>query len=412
MSLSVFNSDNCHSVKSKKNLNEQCNCKPKNGYVLCGKHLNNKNKIYFNIIHENQSNIVNNIDVSNDTNDNISNHFIDDVINNSSNLNDMDNLIQLDELNQTNHGVEKEVLTKNELFEMIQNNSYLSVFMIRKSIKYNHMNHIINTKQSKSLLISELKKMIEKERYYLSNQNSLILIQKTFRMWLIRRRKICNNDTDILTFISIYDIPNIYFYSFYDSISKKRYGYDIRTLYQIIHSEYPSCPYTLREFTEYEKESIQFCVGKLKNKYNISIEIEKPHFTPEEEVEMKMKDIFHKINMLDNYTSYLWFKNLHMYQLVDLYIKMEDIWNYRSSMDIESKCKIVKNGIAFSIPFMSVKHIKSKLIVQNILLDEFYRLITEGVDREEKKLGAILILTGLVEVSVEASDALPHLIQV
>jgi hypothetical protein len=49
--------------------------------------------------------------------------------------------------------------------------------------------------------------------------------------------------------------------------------------------------------------------------------------------------------------------------------------------------------------------------MQNILLDEFLRLITEGIDREEKKLGAILILTGLVEVSFEAAIALPYLIQ-
>jgi len=127
---------------------------------------------------------------------------------------------------------------------------------------------------------------------------------------------------------------------------------------------------------------------------------------------MKIKDVFYQINMLDNYTNHLWFKNLNLNQLVNLYIIMEDIWNYRSNMDIESKKKIIKNGQIFTISIPAIRQQKSIIKVQNIILDEFIRLITEGIDREEKKLGAILILTGLVEISIEASYGLPHLIQI
>jgi hypothetical protein len=116
--------------------------------------------------------------------------------------------------------------------------------------------------------------------------------------------------------------------------------------------------------------------------------------------------------MLDNYTNHEWFKNLNLHQLIHLYALMEDIWNYRSSMTLQSKKKIIKNGIIFSIPIHIIKQEKSIIKMQNILLDEFTRLITEGVDREEKKLGAILILTGLVEISADAADALPHLLQI
>ena len=91
---------------------------------------------------------------------------------------------------------------------------------------------------------------------------------------------------------------------------------------------------------------------------------------------------------------------------------MEDIWNYRSNMTIESKKNIVENGNVFNVPLNIIKLQKSKIKMQNIILNEFYRLINEGINREEKKLGAILILTGLVEISIEAADALPHLIQI
>ena len=50
--------------------------------------------------------------------------------------------------------------------------------------------------------------------------------------------------------------------------------------------------------------------------------------------------------------------------------------------------------------------------MQHIILDEFERAITEGVNLEERKLGAILMLTALVDVSPDAGNALPHLVQI
>ena len=81
-------------------------------------------------------------------------------------------------------------------------------------------------------------------------------------------------------------------------------------------------------------------------------------------------------------------------------------------MTNEAKCKIVKNGIVFNIPIQFIKSQKSVSKMQDILLTDFMRCITEGEDINEKKLGAILILTGLVEVSIPAAIALPHLIQI
>lgn len=369
--MNIFNINLCHSVKNKKTLEIQCSSKSKHNEILCGKHLASKNIILF------KNNIVNkeikvDIEVDDDS---------------------------------------KKIYTKYELFEKISNNTNLSIYSIRKSIKNCILKNTIDTKQSKQLLIKSLKNEIERERYYLTHIDSIILIQSFFRKYLIYKRALCTNDTDILTFESKYDIPNKFIYIFFNEVNKKKYAYDIRTLLEIIQSEYPSCPYTFRSFTDNEKDKILFYKNKLINK-GIDLCIEKKILSPEEEIEMKIKDIFYQINMLDNYTNHAWFKNLSLYQLTELYIKLEDIWNYRSNMDIESKKKIIYNGIAFNIPIHIIKNMKSKYRLQEIILDEFTRFITEGVNRDERKLGAILILTALVEVSFEAADALPHLIQV
>ena len=376
--MNLFNNNLCNSVKSKCCTTEQCSNKPKNNEKLCGKHLNSKNIIYFNnSLQEQIEHIdINGLDSQNDDEDD-----------------------------------KKKIYNKGELYDIISNDKYIGIYSIRNSIKNCDLHRLINTKQSKSILISKIKDIINKERYYLTNEHYVILIQSLIRKWFVYRKKICCNDTDILTFGSKYEIPDVYFYIFYDSVTHKKYGYDIRTLIQIINSEYPSCPYTFRNFTESEKMEIIKKQNILINN-NVKLNIEKAALSKEEEVNMKMKDVFHQINMLDNYTNYMWFKNLNIKKLIDFYIKMEDVWNYRLGMSNDAKKSIVKNGILFNIPIHVIQYQKDIIKMQHILLDEFTRMITEGSNREDKKVGALLILTCLVEVSPDCANALPHLVQI
>ena len=402
----MFNTNLCHSIKGKYNLNTQCSNKPKNGSNLCGKHINCKNIIYFNL------NNLNNIDLINNIND-INETFLESPISSPKNnkIKDKDKDKDKDKIKDNDKDNDKKIYERLELYERIINNISTNIYSIRKSIKYCKLGEFINTKNSKQVLIADLKKFIAKERYYEANKSKVILVQSIIRKWLIYRRAKCSNDTDILTFMCKYEIPSEYFYIFHDEITKKKFAYDIRTLVEIINSEYSSCPYTFRKFTDIEKNLIMNYAKQLEEK-NIIIKIEKPELNEKEAIEMRMKDVFHKINMLDNYTDHTWFKNLNLNQLIGLYIIAEDIWNYRSNMTNEAKCKIVKNGIVFNIPIQFIKSQKSVSKMQDILLTDFMRCITEGEDINEKKLGAILILTGLVEVSQSAAIALPHLIQI
>jgi len=383
--MNNFNNNLCHSIKSKSDVSTQCCNKPKINETLCGIHIKSKNVILYKSSNNNSN---------------------DSVI--SLNLVDIKPL-NIDMCIDSN--IDQKIYEPTELFDKILNNINLNVYNIRTSIKKSYLNKLIDTKQSKQSLIQSLKKIIFRERFYLNNQYYIILIQSVFRRWIVQRRKLCCNDTDILTFTCKYEIPEIYFYIFKDKFTKKKYAYDIRTLNEIINSDYPSCPYTFRNFTEEEKKEITLYKNQL-IQCGINVDIEKKKLTIEEETDMLIKDVFYQINMLDNYTNHIWFKDLNINQLIHFYALMEDIWNYRSSMTLQSKKKIIKNGIIFNIPVHIIKHEKSLIRMQNLLLSEFMRLINEGVDREEKKLGAILILTGLVEISHEAADALPHLIQI
>jgi hypothetical protein len=75
------------------------------------------------------------------------------------------------------------------------------------------------------------------------------------------------------------------------------------------------------------------------------------------------------------------------------------------------KRRYVKNGLAFQVSKNTLKSVTNIDIIRNYILNEIERFITEGNTRDDRKLGAMWMLTALVEVSPEAADALPHLVQ-
>lgn len=118
------------------------------------------------------------------------------------------------------------------------------------------------------------------------------------------------------------------------------------------------------------------------------------------------------MDMLDNYTQSKWFMDLDIPRLLQFYDTARDIWSYRIQMPLQNKLRILSNGRAFEMPRSFLAKLPSKLALQNFVLMEMDRFISEGVNREEKKLGAMLMLTALVEVSQEAALSLPHLVQI
>jgi hypothetical protein len=276
---------------------------------------------------------------------------------------------------------------------------------------------MINTKGSKNSMIQELHKHYSSLEMYSSNESKIILVQSIMRRWSVMRRNVCSNKTDILSMDPIYDIPVNYFYIFEDKKSGNKYGYDIRTFTKILYDSMNNpkfvakCPYTLRPYETQEIVRIEMYIEKLR-KSGVSLDIEKPKLSKEKEIELKCVDIFLRMDMLDNYTQSKWFMDLDIPRLLQFYDTARDIWSYRIQMPLQNKLRILSNGRAFEMPRSFLAKLPSKLALQNFVLMEMDRFISEGVNREEKKLGAMLMLTALVEVSQEAALALPHLVQI
>ena len=147
---------------------------------------------------------------------------------------------------------------------------------------------------------------------------------------------------------------------------------------------------------------------------NIIIEnYEKPELTEKEEIEQFAIDIFSRIDQLGNYTNHTWFLNLNMSSLQKLYTTIEDIWFYRAELTNEIRAKISNNTLVFVIKPDIIKtwHLSKKKDLQKLLLSSFDILISSSSDIDDHKHSALLILTGLVDVSPEACYAHPLLAQ-
>jgi len=409
----------CASIKSKKNPNIQCSNKRKIDSEFCGKHQlsstyfietiiqNNNEETNDIIIKETNNELVQekndelvqekndelvqekndelvqekndelvqekNDELVQQTNDMIIQQTNDMIIQQTNDIIIQDNNNELvqdtnDIIIQDNNNEIYE-MSINELFMNIQDNKYIPILIIRRTINNTYLKLFINTKQSKSKLIKNIKYQIDRERYYINREDVIKKIQSIVRMFLKKNRYSCVNEIDILTMDNKMEIQNPYFYKFHNKKNNKYYAYDIRLLYMLITSNYKSCPYTLRKFEDDELNKIISYVKKLQSK-NINIEIIKD-LSKDEIMENKVKDLFYKLNMLDNYTNHKWFLDLDVSQLIQLYISAEDIWNYRSSLSSIAKYNIIQNNYIFNIPVLMLRKIKYINKLRNILLKTF-----------------------------------------
>lgn len=401
MSINVnYDLNKCYCKKNKYS-NEQCPFKKKDNSLFCGIHLKSKTKDIFQVL----------IDLRFYTEVQTipSHHVIDDK--DRDIIPNIESIICLTS-NKVNKIYDDKIYDdKNEfLDDLFVKNKSLSVYSLRRSIKNLGLNIFIHTKQSRPDLLNKLKNIYNYELICIQNVHKIILIQQYFRKWSSDRLKKCVNETDILTFDDIKDIPKNLLYIFNDTVTNNLFAYDIRTLIQIMNSDIPSCPYTCRDYTIEERINIINEIDKRK-KMGIKMDLEKIQLKPDEEIEMRMIDVFHKINLLGNYTSHLWMKNLTIGQMIRFYTEAEDLWSYRLAMTHTEKRKYVNHGYAFLIPINEVRTYTNINKLREVCLDEIERFVTNGIGIEEKKLGAMWMLMSLVEVSIEAANALPHLVQ-
>ena len=234
------------------------------------------------------------------------------------------------------------------------------------------------------------------------------------KSFLKLKLKDCVNEEDFLTYDDLIDIPNEFIFIYKDS-DNLIYGFDIRSLVKFMNlSKKHYNPYNNKEINKNTKKQIIdfYYLAKLKSKQKKIVPKEKINKL-QDMIREKAITIFQIMNVeLNNYVDVNWFLNLNRFKLKKLYRNAEDIWNYRAQhLTKEIRKKHIPNNDAFKMSVNEFFKLANIHQMRNIILDEFEKFITEGETVEECKTGAMWMLTALVEVSVDACNAMPWLLQ-
>ena len=288
--------------------------------------------------------------------------------------------------------------------------------ILLESLHYYEINVDISTFEDKLYLYRRLIDFLKTQDVYSESIDKIIIIQKIGRGYLRKQRNKCCNKEDLLTLDSIHRIDDKYYIQFMDG--SEYYGFDMRFLYgHMILNKNKFNPY--KPGTNFSDSALLKIEEKL-NYYerrgiNLKITPKLELLTDDQKFELKVVDIFHKIDQLDNYTQASWFLELSFDRLKHLYVQLEDIWNYRAEIPVLRKKDIIHPGKLFVVTPSAINTYSNapgtKRIIQNLLLAIFERLITEGKTVDDKKLGAIYLLTAMVIVSIPAADSYPWLVQ-
>ena len=230
----------------------------------------------------------------------------------------------------------------------------------------------------------------------------VIMMQSNIRRWLVRRRTDTVNQEDIYTCEPLVDIPAGQYFRLADG--KLGFGFDTVTFWRIIdNTADPINPYTNRLIDE-------AVIIRFMKRYPKKSE-PAPKLSAEQKINDKALKLFQKIDALGNYTDYRWLTDMSYERLRNFYGIMRDIWQYRTgnSFTLERKKSVVHDGRVFDLRGSLLP--KGHRLLLQIVMDEIERMISEGKTPNDQKMGAMLLLTGLVEASPAAASALPHFVQ-
>ena len=237
------------------------------------------------------------------------------------------------------------------------------------------------------------------EYHELDIKKNIIQIQSLFRGKHARGMLYmnqCNNDEDFYTFDKLTDIPTQYFYSYVDE--GIRWGFDVRSLDKLIQMGF-SNPYTTATIPLNIVQDIKKRIETLKVDSGYEDLTETIIRDRGETIKQKTVDLFSFIEQ-SGYTCHVeWFGGLSRRRLKDLYKQLEDVWNFRSQLSHEMKCKICPpSADIFKTPMIEVMNYDSREELQELILYEVTKF-TNAESDSDRKLGFMYFLIAFGMVS-------------
>lgn len=256
--------------------------------------------------------------------------------------------------------------------------------------------------------------------------NSNIYSKKIKRWLLIRSREkkrrrqgpsfivpeISNNTTDFYSMEDIISIKKSMLFSFIDE-DNKVYSFDVRSLSALLEKKTEKQflnPYTRQFISDKNiQKAIQYIRWCRKKGIDTRWEPIQPD-TPDQIFQLKVTDLFQKIDELNYYTDTTWFIGLNINHLRRFYVELYDIWYHRAGLSNEQRNLIIPTPARpFRYSIKEIIGLKNLSILQKINLDLMRMFISAASDISDRSLGAMYILTALTLVNSDCAASYPWL---
>jgi len=230
-------------------------------------------------------------------------------------------------------------------------------------------------------------------------------------------RAACVNSEDFFSTESLKDISNNSFFSFRDISENLLYAFDIRSLYMLSQkstekNESTKNPYTRSVIPARIIEKAQRLIEwRRARKMELSW-VPTVAITPEQGWRMKVVEIFVIMEELQYGADPEWFISLSLGGQKRFYLNLLDIWQHRAGLSQVDRERIVPTPQQlFHLGITRVTAIQQLSTIRTTNSYIMKKMITSAVDRSDKVLGAMYILTALTQVSPQAAEAFPWLFE-
>jgi hypothetical protein len=226
-------------------------------------------------------------------------------------------------------------------------------------------------------------------------------------------RSTATNDSDFFSADPVNDISGAMFFSYKDT-DNHIYAFDIRSIHSLIHrarisGSPPQNPFTRTNLDVAVIRRVNTLVKQLQA-HGVLCEwapLEPP--TPEQQLCMKIVDLFHLIDELNYYSSPDWFLKMDLDNHLRFYSELHSIWTHRAGLSMSQKSAIVPGFTqVFRHPPWALRG-QSLTTMQKLNMNTIRTLITSAEDRNDRILGAMYVVSTLTLVNEDARRAYPWL---
>lgn len=166
--------------------------------------------------------------------------------------------------------------------------------------------------------------------------------------------------------------------------------FNIKSLYHLFKNKIYKDPFTNKAMNPELIDRINKKIEYIQS-VGISLEYKKKKISKSKEVELKVVDAFKKFDSLGFYMRTEWFTDLDIQQLKKIYMEGKGIWSTFVSTNPDAAAQILPHGTT-AFNDNNAKSVSNKIHLQNIVIDEFHKLLFSGINENAMRLGAYILV--------------------